>query len=382
MEICQKYYEFSKTYQVVIVKLCLRPELAYFERKTYNCASMDMGLLGTSHKRASLNELESVHLNQELRDELCANKSDLGIQELVILSTCNRSEIYFVADDLDATKANILKWVSEKKEVPESVLDGLYLFRKEDVAVQHLFSVASGIESMVLGENEILTQVKDAYSLYQDAGHTGAFFNKVFQMATAVGKRVRTETDISKGAYSVSSIAIEAIRENALDYFGRKILVIGLGVMGRRALKKLLALGHPNLTVTNRTNSKAELFAKEERLFSLPYEDLDEKVHEYDIILTAVSSRHHILNPDQFNKDNVATEIVIDLGLPRNANPAIHSEKLNLISVDGLKAIAEKNVASRKESVDLVLSIISDEMIKLSQWVEGKKNGAPSPTRK
>lgn len=343
---------------------------------------MDMGLLGTSHKRASLNELESVHLNQELREQLCADKADLGIQELVILSTCNRSEIYYVSDDIEATKTAIINWVSEKKSVSAEDLEALYVFRKEDVAVKHLFSVASGIESMVLGENEILTQVKDGYATYQEAGHTGAYFNKIFQMATAVGKRVRTETEISRGAYSVSSIAIEAIREELLDYFGRKILVVGLGVMGRRALKKLIALGHPNLTVTNRTDSKAEVFAKEEKIFSIPYLSMLDTAHQYDIILTAVSSRNHVLNPEQFSKPNAVTELVIDLGLPRNANPTIQSDTLNLISVDGLKAIAEKNVASRKECVDKVLNIIADEMTKLSQWIEGKKRGAPSSTRK
>ena len=288
---------------------------------------MDMGQLGTSHKRASLNELESVHLNQELRDELCAQKQDLGIQEIVILSTCNRSEIYYISDDLDQTKTNIINWVADKKGLQAFDLEPLYVFRKEDEAVKHLFSVASGIESMVLGENEILTQVKDGYAAYQEAGHTGPYFNKVFQMATAVGKRVRTETDISRGAYSVSSIAIEAIREIMLDYFGRKILVVGLGVMGRRALKKLMALGHPSLTIINRTDSKAETFAKEERIFSLPYSKLAESAHEYDIILTAVSSREHLLNPDHFSSDNSKTELVIDLGLPRNANPAINSDK-------------------------------------------------------
>jgi glutamyl-tRNA reductase len=343
---------------------------------------MDMGQLGTSHKRASLNELESVHLNEELRNELSAHKQDLGVHEIVILSTCNRSEIYFIADDLDQSKAAILNWVADKKNVPAATLDDIYVFRKQDDAVKHLFSVASGIESMVLGENEILTQVRDAYALYQDSGHTGAYFNKIFQMATAVGKRVRTETDISRGAYSVSSIAIEAIRETMLDYFGRNILVVGLGVMGRRALKKLMALGHPNLTITNRTDAKAETFAKEERIFSLPYAELPEKAKHYDIILTAVSSREHVLNPDHFSSEESKTELVIDLGLPRNANPAIDSDSLKLISVDGLKAIAEKNVASRKECVNEVLSIIADEMHKLSQWIQGKQHGAPSPAGK
>ncbi len=334
---------------------------------------MKSGLLGTSHKRASLEDMESVYINKDLQQVLIQDKESLNIDQVVVLATCNRLEIYFSSPDLQAAFEALYVWISDHKNIPLGRVKERLFARTNTDMMMHLFSVVGGIESMVLGENEILTQVKDAYTFFKERGATSSEFNKCFQSAIASGKRVRTETNISKGTYSVSSIAIEAIRERMLDYFGRKILIVGLGIMGRRALRKLLSLGHPDLTITNRTDEKAKRFSKEEGINFIPYMSCFDNAHHYDIILTAVSSKTHILGREQFDRDDSITELVIDLGMPRNVDASVDDcDNMELVAVDGLKDIAEKNVKSRADELGKVRAIIVEDIEKFNQWYAGK----------
>ena len=224
----------------------------------------------------------------------------------------------------------------------------------------------------IVGENEILSQVKDAYddALKQDV--TGPLLNKCFQSAVASGKRVRTETEISRGAYSVSSIAIDAIRQTKLDYFGKSILIVGLGTMGTRCLKKLHALAHPNVTLCNRTLSVSENLSQEYETSYFDYSDLSKRIGDFEIVISAVTERTFIIEPENFNKNK--EYLVIDLGLPRNVNPECDSRHLfQLINVDGLKEIATKNVKRRQGELVKVEIIIDDEIDRFNQWLSNKK---------
>ena len=343
---------------------------------------MNIGIISTNYKTASLHEIESVHLNRDLIQRLYNERESLDIEELVVLVTCNRIEIYFVSENIGSSQDTLIQWISEKKGVSLSLCNQQFIRQSGATLIEHLFAVVSGIDSMVLGENEILSQVKDAYILAQSHHATGSMFNKLFQTAIAVGKRARSETEISRGAYSISSIAIEVIRETILEYFEKKIVIIGLGVMGKRALKKLLALGHPSITVTNRTDDVAKTIAEQEKVTYLPYLSMLDTVHHYDIILIAVNSQSHILTKKHFQKEDVQTSLILDLGLPRNASPAIKDTKTTVVSVDGLKATAEKNIASRLEEVNQVKKIISDEIDNYMLWLKGKDNVSVHSTRK
>lgn len=328
---------------------------------------MEIRQCGTSIKRTPVTEMEKIHLGRQgIPIFLEKVKTCDCIQEIVLLMTCNRVEFYYACENPDQAKNWLLQTLSEMKLVPEATINDLLVERNEQKAIEHLFSVASGVESMVYGENEILTQVKDAYQRSLEYNLTGAILNKVFQSAVATGKRVRSETEISRGAYSVSSIAIEAIREKVLDYFSRKILIVGSGVMGNRALKKLEALGHPQIFMANRTQEKAEAATAELNAYVFDYDQLQEESKTFDIIILATSSKEYILKASQFMGD-IQTMLVIDLGVPRNADPSL-SEKFNIITVDGLKEIAEKNVHKRRGEREKVESIILEEMTNLAQW--------------
>lgn len=331
---------------------------------------MTIAFLGVNHRQAGMKEIEAVYLNQDAKHEFLTEIcQDIAINECVILTTCNRFELYIETDDTSAAFQAIYAYIASKKHIGEALPKSILQPLLGDDVLLHLLRVTSGLDSMVFGENEILTQVKDAYDTSVNLGKTGALFNKIFQTAVAVGKRVRAETDISRGSYSVSSIAIEAIREHTLDYFGQRIAIVGAGVMGRRCVKKLSALGHPDVTLINRTDQKAEAYAKEDNIHWMPFEQLHAKISEFDIVISAVASSDPILTESDFKAPLTQTKLIVDLGLPRNVQDTVANRSdITLINVDGLRNIAEKNVGRRKAEEQKVYAIIHDEIARFKHW--------------
>ena len=335
---------------------------------------MKIGLIGTTYKVTTLVELEQIYVNKDTIPEFLKSfPSHSPIKALVILSTCNRMEYYFTVkdgQDLDQSAEWLFEHIAAFKKQPVQTVKSILRYVSNGKVIQHLFEVASGVDSMVFGENEILTQVKDAHEHCSTHHETGPILNKIFLTAIATGKRVRSETSVSRGAYSVSSIAVEAIRETFLDYFGRKILIVGTGTMGSRVAKKLSALGHPDTYITNRTQEKADKLAKELDIHSLNYDDMFEQAQDFDIMVCATSSKQYLFYTSHF--DNLKKEhYVIDLGLPRNMDPALAEQaNINLVTVTGLQEIADKNVQKRKGELSKINVIIEDETDKLMKWAE------------
>jgi len=330
---------------------------------------MNVYLFGTSYKFTPIKDFEPIYINKHCVKDFYKDTSFKIIQEIAILSTCNRFECYVIADDEDGAFDELCYAISVFNSVSLDTTKTLMTGLRALDPVDHLFSVASGIESMVFGENEILTQVKDSQYIAQEASVSGAYLNKLFQSAVACGKRVRSETQISKGAYSVSSIAIEAIREKIFDYFGRSILIIGAGTMGGRAIKKLYALGHPDIFLTNRTLEKAQALGDGMDITVVPFEEALSHMGRYDIIITATGTKTPILTKDHFKEKQA--QLIIDLGVPRNVN--VDGSDMDVVTVGGLKEIADKNIMKRKSSLDNVLTIIKEEIAKLAQWVDYKQ---------
>ncbi|RAP28482.1 glutamyl-tRNA reductase [Candidatus Marinamargulisbacteria bacterium SCGC AG-343-D04] len=330
---------------------------------------MNVGLLGVDHTQTDILSLEPIFLNKEGKTAFRNSVRDGSpLDECVILTTCNRIEFYYAASSKEEAETWIIERVAFQKKVDVSVVRNLLKSYSENVILQHLFEVASGVQSMVFGENEILTQVKEAYEhAYQDKT-TGPLLNKIVQTAVAVGKRSRAETEISRGAYSVSSIAIDALRQKRLDYFGLSILIIGCGTMGRRCLKKLAALGHPDITLSNRTESVANEMAKEHEVSDISISEAVERCSEYDVVISAVAVREALLTKDVIPKDSKT--LFIDLGLPRNIDPEASK---SIITVEDLKLIADKSIKRRKGEEKKVMVIIDEEKERLNQWFSHKK---------
>lgn len=330
---------------------------------------MNIKLLGTSYLFTHIKEFESVYIDKHSVSEFLNSTQWVYVQEIVILSTCNRFECYIVSNDLDKAENELCTAISVFNSIPlETVISLMSSFNSVD-PVEHLYKVASGIESMVFGENEILTQVKDAQQTAYKLSYSGSILNKVFQSAVATGKKVRSETDISKGAYSVSSIAIEAIRERLYDYFDCRILIIGMGTMGIRSLKKLYALGHPNITVTNRSPEKLVQLTSEYDISSVSYADALASLSDFDIVITATASKVPIITAATFGA-GASPKLIVDLGVPRNVD--LDREDTFVVTVRGLKDIADKNISKRKTSLVQVNQIIDDELLKLKQWYDYK----------
>ena len=334
--------------------------------------SVDMtklGFLGTDYKRSQLRDIELIYLKSEMWPTLCEMvRIDSPISELVILATCNRFEIYFSSDDLDASILWLTAFIADTANIPrESIQKIIYPLTDGDV-IQHLFNVSAGVESMVFGEDEILSQVKKAYSDFQTLKSTGPATNKLFQTAISVGKRVRHETEISRGAYSVSSIAIDAIRELKLDYFDHSILIVGAGTIGQRAMKKLVSIGHPSLTICNRTLQKASDIALKSGISMIPFEQLTQSVGTYDIVIVATAASDYLIRPEQFSEQS-DTSLIVDLTVPRNVDPDTATANRQIISVDGLKQIADKNVAKRRQESLKIQAILDDEQCKYEEWL-------------
>ncbi len=339
---------------------------------------MAVGLLGTDYQHTSLEVLEKIYFSKESMADFWAFIEPTGpITECVILSTCNRVEIYFVADELESAKQWLLNAISTFKHIDKTSLENSLLYLSDDHVIEHLFRVVSGIESMVFGENEILSQVKDAHGFAQDCGSTGAFLNKLFQVAITCGKRVRKETAIGRGSYSVSSIAVECMRKKYDDFTSTKILVVGTGTMGFRAIKKIIALKHPHLSITNRHEERLIKLTEKYDLHTIPFKDLEARACEFDILLVATSSDTYVLTEDHL-KHSKKEHLVIDLSVPRNADPnlALH-KNISLITVEGLKETASQTVANRKKELDKIQSILQDETENLTKWVHFKQGLKP-----
>ncbi len=333
---------------------------------------MHTAILGTDFKSVSLDVLEKLYFDHErikaFHKEL---PKDVPVSEWVILSTCNRMEIYFACEDVDYTFKWLIRYLANYCKVDAQILEKVSYKMNCHEAVNHLFHVAAGTESMVYGESEILGQIKDAYFHSAESQMTGPYMNKVFQLAISAGKRVRDETAISKGSYSISSIAVEAIRKRLNNDTNISILLIGVGIMTQRALKKLQALGYNNVYVTNRTQEKAEVFAQEEELTVIPFREWKSKMPEMDVLYFATRTAVPLIYSD----DLVHLEkkpIIVDVGVPRNVESDC-SKYSTLISIDSLEDVAketQKNRLGEKDHIDQILDQVKSDF---QQWYSYKQ---------
>tara|TARA_A100001015_G_scaffold228023_1_gene257622 strand:+ start:3246 stop:4307 length:1062 start_codon:yes stop_codon:yes gene_type:complete len=318
----------------------------------------------------------------EILEKCSCNKDDttmylsttvdtLFFEEMVIISTCNRTEWVFISPDSNKAIELLFEKIKQKTKVSKSILKEHAKIYKNYAALSHLFEVSCGLKSMVLGENEILSQIKEGYQTAMEFGATGRYLNKLFQLVIGTGKEARSVTGISKGAHSISSIAIEAIREIDPSFTKKPLLLIGAGVMIQRALAKLTAMGHENLSISNRTMSKAEKLAEVyPNLTVLPFASIKKELNQFDSIYIGIHSAEYILTADHF-KHFKTQKIVVDVSVPRCVDPAC--EKLNnitFISVDKLENIANQTISSRRSVIPHVHAIIRVALSEWSSWLD------------
>ena len=345
---------------------------------------MNLLLVGGSHKTIPIDLREKLAFDgPKLATALNDLKTRFGC-EAVIISTCNRVELYVartgaaVAPDADL----IAEYVAQFHQMPYEEIRAKFYARTNQDAVQHLFQVASSLDSMIVGEGQIAGQVKQAYEAAQEAGTTGIVTHGLFQQALAVAKRVRTQTGISRGHVSVSSVAVDYVRQ-VYDHFGDKtILVIGAGKMGALTLKHLRELKPQRILVTNRSPEKAQAVAQEcnGTPVAIPWEELDNALVEADIVLSTTGAPEPIMTRRRFDgilaRRSRGTMVILDIAVPRDFDPRIHDgDQACLFNVDDLKRIQEQTLKERQQHIRPAEAIIEQEVKRfLSDW-RRRKNG-------
>ena len=318
---------------------------------------MQLGIIGTSFKESSIETREQLRYSKKTLADILETTA---CTEYVLLSTCNRIELYIVAPVADIRP--ILAYINTHWHN-----HALTRLTQSD-CVQHLFAVASGLDSMVIGESEILGQVKQAYETAVAQQTTGPYLNKLFQASIAIGKKVRDQTGIATGVYSVSSIAVNQLRQDNLEFFGQNILIIGAGIMARRALKKLVAIGHTKVYITNRTAKTGQALAAEGGVQFVPFESALATLASYQAIILATAAQRPIVTPDILPKDHKLT--LVDLGMPRNVDPqSAKYDAITLIIVDDLLDIANHNVAVRYQAYDMAKALLYKQEQAYWDWV-------------
>lgn len=325
---------------------------------------MNIGLLGLNHKTAPVSIREKVAFSGEGLDKALLSLSRHGfIKENLIISTCNRTEIYAVVDD-PADIPRLRDFLSEFHGIDRGIVsEYLYEFTGKR-AVEHLFEVVSSLDSMIVGETQIFGQVKDAYFKARSLNTIGKTLDSLFEEAIRVGKKVRTQTQIGKGAVSTSTAAIELARKIFDSLEGRTVLIIGAGKIGEMTVKNLNSRGVRTVLVANRTLSKARELASVFGGEAVSFEGIDESMSKADIIISSTSAPHFVITAGQvkgvMKKRSNEPLFFIDLGVPRNIDPAVNAiENAYVYNIDDLASVRDANIRERMAAAEDARAIIN-----------------------
>jgi glutamyl-tRNA reductase len=331
-------------------------------------------VVGLNHRTVPLELLEPMTVRA---DSLPKALHDLlgreHITEAVVLSTCMRTEIYAVADAFHGAMADVRNFLAEwSGSEPETFCDYLYSFYG-DSAISHLFRVASGIDSAILGEGEIVRQVRDAWRLARHEDAAGPTLSHLFRHAIEVGKRARSETAIARGTTSLSQAAVSMAAERLGGLQGQTIFVVGAGEMGQGIAQALASVsGIGEILVTNRTWSRGAALAKQVGGRPLAFGDVAAALEQTDLLLTSTGAPNLLLDADDLQAVLPARQgrplLVVDVAVPRDVDPAVGNlAGVTLLNMDNLKAFADAGMAQRRQEVSAVDQIVTEEVERFVQ---------------
>lgn len=294
-----------------------------------------------------------------------------GFEESVVLSTCNRVELY-AAHSLAAgaeSHAVLRDYLVTHFKLDAPHAEALMLYNLDAAeAARHLFRVVSGLDSMVLGETEIFGQVKAAYKTALDTGVTGRMLNKLFQQAFTVGKKVRNDTTIQRGSTSVGSVAVD-LAEKVHDLKECRVMLVGAGEMSRTCAQSLLSRGAKSIIVSNRSYDKAVELAAEMKGVAMKFDEWENALHEVDVIISSTSAPHFVIKQEQvehvMRMRRWQPLLIIDIAVPRDVDPAVNNiEGVYLYDIDALQAIADEGRRERERQLAACERIIEEQLEK------------------
>jgi glutamyl-tRNA reductase len=331
---------------------------------------MKLLLAGVNHRTAPLQLRERLAYRTEEIPAALMEIQARGAKEALILSTCNRVELTAALDDNFSVETLIESLLSHRTGLSvDEILPHIYRF-ENSAAIRHLFRVASSLDSMIVGEPQILGQLKQACSQARDHGAIGTFLDTVLTRAFNVAKRIRSETEIGQNAVSVSYAAVELAREIFGSLHKKRVLIIGAGKMSEGAARHLIRAGAAGILITNRTAERAQDLA---RLFQgevVPYEQFPQRLSEVDIVITSSAAKGFVVTPEMIRRALDARKnqpmFLIDIAVPRNVDPAVAKiEHAFLYDIDDLQRLTEQNLKTRLDVAQHAESIVTDEVARL-----------------
>lgn len=331
---------------------------------------MQLVVLGLNHKTAPVEVRECFAVSEEqARSALKHLHNYDDIKECVLLSTCNRTEMYAVVDDAEYSLPviqNFLKAMGNAK----IDIDHYLFYYSETEAIEHLFKVAAGLDSLIIGEGQILSQVKKAYSVARDLGTTSTVLNTLFHRAIAVGKKVRTETRIAYNAVSVSYAAVELAKKIFGNLAESNVLLLGAGEMSELTAQYLVENGVKTVFVSNRNFERAGLLADKFKGVAIPFEDFMQSAVKADIVITSTGAPHYIVRvwdvAHLMPKRQGRPIIFIDIAVPRDVEPETAAiAGVSLYNIDDLEAVIETNLRLREQEAQVAEKIIATELAEI-----------------
>ena len=326
-----------------------------------------LAVIGLNFRTSPVAVRERFWISQPRRDEALQRlvRSE-GIEEVIVLATCNRTEFFLWASDVPTAANSVLRFLTQEYQL--RLCEWSHFYRlMDDVALTHIFRVCSSLDSMVLGAPEITGQVKQAWAQAQQAGTTGRFLDAVMQKAMTVSKRTRTETAIGSSAVSVPYAVVELSRKVLKELKGREILLIGAGKMSDRAAHYLIKAGANRVKVMNRTLDHAEEMAEKMGATAVKFEDRERHLKTADIIVSSTACPHYILS--RAEADAIAKQrqhkpmVIIDIAVPRDIDPAAREvEGIHLFDMDDLEQVVKHNAVGRRSAAEAAEEIVQAEV--------------------
>ncbi len=329
---------------------------------------MSIILAGVSHHNTPLSIRERLYFPETHMDEWLDRLAGYsGLDERIILSTCNRVEVYSAAENFDQGLDAIHRFFLESRDIGADELNAHLYVHREAEATRHLFTVASSLDSMVVGEPQILGQVKEAYRVAQASGHAGKALTNLFSRAFRVAKKIREQTPIGESPVSVSSVAVDLAKRIFGSLAGKNVLLLGAGEMGEAAARHLKASGADNLHVANRTLARAQELATRLKGGVVSFDNLEGALIDADIVIASTASQGFILDKpivaSALEQRRDAPVFLIDIAVPRNVAPDVNDlEDAYLYDVDDLQSVAADNLRGREEIARDARAILESEV--------------------
>ncbi len=336
---------------------------------------MKIAVVGLNHKTADVELREKLAFNgPKLEEGLQKIREIPGIRETVIISTCNRVEIYLQVQDVEKAYADMKDFFVLFFDVRRDSLDTALYLHKDMAAVKHIFRVASSLDSMVVGEPQILGQLKDAFDFALEKKATGVLLNRLLKKSISVAKRVRTETRIAENAVSISFAAVELAKKIFTDLAGKSFMLLGAGEMAELAAKHMMNNGVQDIIVANRTYERGCELSREFNGRAIRFEDFPAELVHTDIVICSTGASTFVLHKEHMQKVMKERKqkpvFIIDISVPRNVDPGINDmDNVYLYDVDDLQGVVESNISERQKEAAKAEAIVEDEIETFRRWM-------------